>query len=179
MTPQPQIRTATQADLPALLALVHSAYRGESSRAGWTTEADLLDGSRTTPELLAETMADPATTVLVAEDEDGLLGCCAVTDRGGGTAYFGTFAVRPTAQGAGVGSALLAAAEERACARGAERMEMSVIGQRADLLAWYARRNYAPTGDSHPFPYGDERYGRPRRDDLVFVVIAAPLTGGR
>ena len=174
--PQVHVRAATQADLPGLLALVHSAYRGESSRAGWTTEADLLDGSRTTPELLAETMADPATTVLVAEDDDGLLGCCAVTDRGGGTAYFGTFAVRPTAQGSGVGSTLLAAAEEHARGRGADRMEMSVIGQRTDLLAWYARRNYAPTGDSHPFPYGDERYGRPRRDDLVFVVLAAPLT---
>lgn len=173
--PAPRLRTATPDDAPALLALIHSAYRGESSRAGWTTEADLLDGSRTTPELLAETLGDPATAVLVAEDDHGLLGCCAVTDRGGGTAYFGTFAVRPRAQGSGVGSALLAAAEEHARARGAVRMEMSVIGQRADLLAWYARRNYAPTGASHPFPYGDERYGRPRRDDLLFVVIAAPL----
>lgn len=159
-----------------MLALVHSAYRGESSRAGWTTEADLLDGPRTSVVLLAADLADPATTLLVVDAADGgLLGCAAVTDRGGGSAYFGTFAVRPTAQGAGTGSLLLAAAEEHARAAGAVRMEMSVLRQRADLLAWYARRGYSPTGATRPFPYGDERYGRPRRDDLEFVVLSAPL----
>src|SRR4051794_13241714 len=40
-------REAGPADLGAIVALVESAYRGESSRAGWTTEADLLDGQRT------------------------------------------------------------------------------------------------------------------------------------
>lgn len=173
-----QIRTATAADLPALLALIHSAYRGESSRAGWTTEADLLEGPRTTTGLLAADLADPAVTLLVVEDGEGLLGCCAVTDRGGGTAYFGTFAVRPGGQGRGVGGRLLAAAEERARASGAVRMEMSVIAQRDDLLAWYARRGYAPTGERRPFPYGDERYGLPLRADLEFAVLSAPLQGG-
>jgi N-acetylglutamate synthase-like GNAT family acetyltransferase len=171
------VRPATAADIPALLDLIHSAYRGAASRAGWTTEADLIDGSRTTAALLAEDLADPATALLVAEDDDGLLGCCAVTDRGAGRAYFGTFAVRPTAQAAGVGSCLLAAAEEHARAAGAVRMEMTVLAQRAELLAWYARRHYAPTGERRPFPYGDERYGLPLRDDLEFVVLAASLDG--
>ena len=171
----PGLRTATADDLQSLLDLVHSAYRGESSRAGWTTEADILDGSRTTPELLAAELADPAVTFLVAEDAAGLLGCAALTDRGDGTAYFGTFAVRPSAQGRGIGAALLAAAEARARAAGAVRMEMTVISARADLLAWYARRNYRPTGRSVPFPYGDTRYGLPRRPDLEFTVLSAPL----
>jgi ribosomal protein S18 acetylase RimI-like enzyme len=175
--PVPSIRPATAVDVPALLDLIHSAYRGPASRAGWTTEADLLDGSRTTAALLAAELAAAAVTFLVAEDGDGLLGCCAVTDRGTGTAYFGTFAVRPTAQGAGVGSRLLAAAEEHARAGGAVRMEMTVLVQRGDLLAWYARRHYAPTGERRPFPYGDERYGMPLRDDLEFVMLAASLTG--
>ncbi|HUR72894.1 MAG TPA: GNAT family N-acetyltransferase [Sporichthya sp.] len=169
------VRPATAADVPGMLALIHAAYRGESSRAGWTHEADLLDGSRTDEAALRTELADPATTFLLVEDPDGLLACCAVTDRGEGTAYFGTFAVRPTAQGRGTGDALLAQAESRAWAAGAVRMEMTVVAQRTDLIAWYARRGYAATGETRPFPYGDERFGLPRVDDLAFVVLAKSL----
>jgi GNAT superfamily N-acetyltransferase len=170
------IRIANVSDAPALLVLVHSAYRGESSRVGWTTEADLLDGSRLTADLLTVELADPANTVLLMEDAEGLLACATVSDRGGGLAYFGMFAVRPRAQGGGVGSALLDAAEAHARARGAGAMEMTVIRQRADLIGWYTRRGYFPTGEYRPFPYGDERYGRPRRDDLEFSVLRKDLT---
>jgi ribosomal protein S18 acetylase RimI-like enzyme len=173
--PSATVRPATAADIPALVDLLNSAYRGDSSRAGWTTEADLLDGSRTDAELLAAELADPSTTVLLAEDNAGPLACCAVTDLGGGGAYFGMFAVRPTDQGRGTGSALLSAAEEHARTGGATRLEMTVIAQRDEIIAWYARRGYRPTGARRPFPYGDTRYGRPRRDDLEFVVLAAPL----
>jgi GNAT superfamily N-acetyltransferase len=174
-SPSTTVRPAITADIPALVELLNSAYRGDSSRAGWTTEADLLDGPRTDAELLAADLADPATTVLLAGADGGPLACCAVTDLGGGVAYFGMFAVRPTAQGRGTGSALLSAAEEHARTRGATRMEMTVIAQRADMIAWYARRGYRPTGARRPFPYGETRYGLPRRDDLEFVVLAAPL----
>jgi GNAT superfamily N-acetyltransferase len=170
------IRAAAVPDVPALLGLVHSAYRGESSRVGWTTEADLLDGPRLTAELLTAELADPANTVLLVEDSDGLLACATVTDRGGGPAYFGMFAVRPGAQGGGVGSALLDAAEARVRVGGGTAMEMTVIRQRADLIAWYARRGYHPTGEHRPFPYGDERYGLPRRPDLEFSVLRKALT---
>lgn len=173
--PLPTLRVATDADVAALVVLMQSAYRGPSSRRGWTTEADLLDGTRTDDGLLRAELADPATTFLVVEDGDGLLGCCAVTDRGHGTAYFGSFAVRPAAQGAGTGSRLLAAAQDHARSAGARSMEMTVLAQRDDLLAWYARRGYRPTAQTRPFPYGDERYGRPRRADLYFAVLAAPL----
>ncbi len=169
------VRPATEADVPGLQALIHSAYRGDSSRAGWTHEADLLDGNRIDEDILRAELADPATTVFVTEDADGPLGCCALTDRGEGTAYFGTFAVRPTAQGRGVGDALLRHAEKHAARAGAVRMEMTVVNQRTDLIAWYLRRGYAATGETRPFPYGDERFGLPRRDDLAFVVLAKPL----
>lgn len=169
------LRQATEADVPALLELIHSAYRGDASRASWTTEADLLDGSRTDADLLRTDLADPATTLLVEADADGLLACCAVALRSGGVAHFGTFAVRPGAQGSGVGGRILTAAETRARAAGCARMEMTVLAQRPELLAWYARRGYARTGGTRPFPYGDERYGRPLREDLEFLVLAKPL----
>lgn len=168
-------RAAGEADVAALVALIHDAYRGESGPGRWTTEAHLLGGNRIDATMLRAEVADPATTVLIMEDSGGPLACCAVTDRGGGTAYFGTFAVRPGAQGAGIGQSLLTAAEELARARGAHRMEMTVLAQRADLLAWYVRRGYTDTGATRPFPYGDERYGRPRRPDLVFTVLRRDL----
>jgi GNAT superfamily N-acetyltransferase len=85
------------------------------------------------------------------------------------------FAVSPCRQGAGIGRALIARAAGVASAWGSVRMEMTVIAQRADLLAWYRRLGFEPTGETRPFPYGDERFGRPRRADLHFVVLAAPL----
>ncbi len=172
------VRTAAATDVPALLDLIHSAYRGERSRAGWTGEAHLLDGTRTDEATLRAELDDPATTFLVVEDAEGLLACCAVTDRGGGSAYFGTFAVRPPAQGSGVGGRLLVAAEQHARTAGATRMELTVLAQRPELIAWYVRRGYAETGELRAFPYGDERYGRPRRPDLVFSVLSRPLGPG-
>ncbi|WP_344603646.1 GNAT family N-acetyltransferase [Sporichthya brevicatena] len=179
MPAPPPIRVATAADVPSLQRLIHSAYRGESSRAGWTHEADLLDGNRIDEDMLRAELADPGTTLFLTEDDAGPRGCCVVTDRGDGTAYFGTFAVRPAAQGGGLGDALLRHAESHARSLGARRMELTVVTQRADLIAWYARRGYTPTGETRPFPYGDERFGRPRRDDLAFAVLVKPLPSPR
>jgi ribosomal protein S18 acetylase RimI-like enzyme len=111
VAPPLPVRAAVDADVPGLQALIHSAYRGDTSRAGWTHEADLIDGDRIDADLLREALADPATTVLLTEDPEGPLGCCAVTEQADGTAYFGTFAVRPSAQGRGIGDALLRHAE--------------------------------------------------------------------
>ena len=168
-------RIATRADIPELVALIESAYRGESSRAGWTTEADLLDGQRLDAAMLAADLADPAFRMLVVADAVGLLACAAVTDRGAGTAYFGMFAVRPSAQGNGVGTFLLNTAEEHARSFGATRMDLTVLWMRTDLIAWYARRGYLPTGERMPFPLGDPRFGLPLRPDLEFVVLRAQL----
>ena len=175
MTAPLTIRAAEAADVDSLLALVHSAYRGPSGREGWTSEADLIDGPRTTRALLAADVADPTITILVAGD---LVGCAAVTlASGASTASFGMFAVRPGTQRGGVGSTLLQAAEDHARDRGATTMEMCVIDRRTELIAWYERRGYVRTGESRPFPYGAEGVGEPRDADFRFAVLEKDLRG--
>jgi ribosomal protein S18 acetylase RimI-like enzyme len=163
--------------VPAIVDLVESAYRGDASRAGWTTEADLLDGQRTDAAAVADSVAADGAVVLLNLDEAGrIAACCQVERRDDHIAYFGMFAVRPGAQGGGVGNAMLAEAERFAREEyDASHLEMTVIGQRSDLIAWYERRGYRRTGETRPFPYGDERFGIPRRDDLHFVVLTKPL----
>ncbi|MCF6525961.1 GNAT family N-acetyltransferase [Streptomyces sp. JJ36] len=168
-------RTAAEADVPALVALIESAYRGDASRAGWTTEADLLEGQRTDPEGVASVVRDPASRMVVAERAGELVACCQLENRAG-HAYFGMFAVRPALQGAGVGKHVLTEAERIARESwGAEAMHMTVITQRADLIAWYERRGYTRTGELSAFPYGDERFGIPQRPDLAFELLVKPL----
>jgi ribosomal protein S18 acetylase RimI-like enzyme len=170
-------RHATPADVAAIVQLVESAYRGEASRTGWTTEADLLDGQRTDADAVTEMLRDPVSALLLAEEAGQLVGCCRLERRHGGEAYFGMFSVQPLRQGEGVGRQLLAEAERLARDDwAATAMVMTVITQRAELIAWYERRGYRRTGETEPFPYGNERYGVPRRPDLVFAVLAKPLT---
>jgi ribosomal protein S18 acetylase RimI-like enzyme len=170
-------RRASEADVPAIVALVESAYRGEVSRAGWTTEADLLDGQRTDAEAVARILATPDSAVLLAEATGRLLACCQLEQRQPAQAYFGMFSVQPTGQGQGVGRQVLAEAERIARDEwGATTMIMTVLAQRSELIAWYERRGYRRTGELRPFPYGDERYGIPRRPDLIFAVLAKPLS---
>lgn len=170
------IRDATPADIAALHALIESAYRGEASRAGWTTEADLLGGQRTDPEDLAEILADPARAMLTAWRDGELVGCVLIADRGEGTGYLGMLSVRPTLQGDGLGRRLVEAAHAALAGRfGARRVRISVFPQRETLLAWYRRLGYAPTGETLPFDYGNPRLGTPLRDDLHFVVLARDL----
>jgi len=166
-----QLREASADDVSALVALVNSAYRGDSSRAGWTTEAELLGGQRIDAERLAETIATPDNVVLVHEAEGVPVGCVHL-ERIGDAAYLGMLTVRPTLQGAGLGRRLLEAAERFAVrAWGVASIHMTVIVQRAELIAWYERRGYVRTGERRPFPYGDERFGLPRRPDLEFEVL--------
>ncbi|MGK5632092.1 GNAT family N-acetyltransferase [Streptomyces sp. URMC 123] len=168
-------RAAGEGDVPAVVALVESAYRGEASRAGWTTEADLLDGRRTDAEMVRGVLAAPDSRLLLAESDGALVACCHV-ERRGANAYFGMFAVRPEAQGGGLGREVLAEAERVAHeAWGAAEMQMTVISVRDDLIAWYERRGYRRTGERSPFPYGDERFGVPKRADLEFELLTKRL----
>jgi len=170
-----RFRVAGAGDIDALVPLVESAYRGEVSRKGWTTEADLLDGQRIDPQGLVETLAKPDSRVVLAVDDSGLLGCAHV-ERHGDYAYFGMFSVRPDLQGAGVGNALLAECERIACEEWhCATMRMTVISVRDELVAWYERRGYRRTGEYKPFPYGDARFGVPKRDDLRFEWLVKPL----
>ncbi|MCR1784653.1 GNAT family N-acetyltransferase [Nocardioides carbamazepini] len=173
-----EFRTATPDDVPALVALVESAYRGDVSRQGWTTEADLLQGQRTDAEEVRRVVGAPDSVVLVALDaeEDGRVAACCHVERRGDRAYFGLFAVDPTRQGDGLGKKMLARAEEVARATwGSTHLEMTVIRQRTDLIAYYLRRGYVDTERRTPFPYGDERFGLPQRDDLEFTLLEKPL----
>jgi ribosomal protein S18 acetylase RimI-like enzyme len=173
----PTFRNATEDDLDALLALVTSAYRGDDSRVGWTTEADLLDGERIDREVLREDLLRSRSTVLLAERDGAMLACAHVAEIDG-NGYFGMFAVRPELQGAGLGKALLAEAERVVGAGwGLPRMRMTVIDVRDELIAWYQRRGYHRTGILKPFPYGDLRFGIPKRDDLRFEVLEKDLHG--
>ncbi|MGH8083641.1 MAG: GNAT family N-acetyltransferase [Lysobacter sp.] len=168
-------RNATSADTDAVVALVESAYRGDSGRRGWTTEADILDGRRTGPDEIEIVLAEPQSIILLAErDNSGtpeLLACAhiAVED---GAGYFGMFSVNPTLQGAGVGKRVIEEAERIAREEWKlPSMRMTVINVREELIQFYVRRGYLRTGVFKPFPYGDARFGLPKRDDLSFEVL--------
>jgi ribosomal protein S18 acetylase RimI-like enzyme len=168
-------RAATPADAEAIVALVESAYRGHVSRAGWTTEADLIDGRRTHTDDVLSHIQRPRSQVLLAFRDGQLLACAhvAVED---GAGYFGMFSVLPTLQRSGVGKAMMAEAERIARDDyGMLVMRMTVIDVRDELIAWYERRGYRRTGIKKPFPYGDERFGIPLRDDLRFEVLEKTL----
>lgn len=170
-------RTATPADVDAVVALVESAYRGESGLRGWTTESHLLDGQRTDAADVGGLIGVANHRVLLAERDGRLLASCHVEQRGD-TAYFGMFAVDPAEQRHGLGKQVLAEAERIAredwhC----RAMHMTVIVQREELISWYLRRGYRRTGEFQPFPYGDERFGIPRRDDLRFEVLFKAFEG--
>ncbi len=167
---------ASPAEVQAVVRLVESAYRGPASRGGWTTEADLLDGQRTDARAVRDIIASTDGGVLLAEEDSDLVGCCHLERRPGRAAYFGMFSVQPAGQGQGRGRAILAEAERIARDNwSAARMTMTVIRQRHDLIVWYQRLGYRPTGETQPFPYGDQRYGIPLRPDLEFVVLAKSL----
>ncbi|MCF2534849.1 GNAT family N-acetyltransferase [Streptomyces sp. FB2] len=168
-------RDATDADVDSIVALVESAYRGDSSRAGWTTEADILVGRRTDPEGVLEVVKSPDSRLLTVERDGRIVACCQLEHRGT-YAYFGMFAVSPELQGAGLGKVIIAEAERQARATwGVTEMHMTVISVRNDLIAWYERRGYRRTGRMTPFPYGDERFGIPQRDDLQFELLVKRL----
>ncbi|MGN9758705.1 GNAT family N-acetyltransferase [Streptomyces sp. SD31] len=168
-------REATDADVDTLVALIESAYRGDSSRSGWTTEADILEGQRTDPEGVLQVIKSPDSRLLTVERDGQIVACCQLEHRGD-HAYFGMFAVSPALQGAGLGKVIITEAERQARETwGATEMHMTVISVRNDLIAWYERRGYRRTGRMTPFPYGDERFGIPQRDDLQFELLVKEL----
>lgn len=170
-------RKAEAGDIDALNTLIDRAYRGDAARAGWTHEADLLGGQRIDPPGIAEMLAAPHQHLLVAVAADGsIIGCVEISYKQAGLAYLGLLSVAPWLQARGLGKRLIAEAEHFASKRlDAARMEMTVIRQRPELIAFYERRGYRLTGEQRPFPYGNPRFGAPRTDDLVFVVLARDL----
>jgi len=165
---------AADSDLDAVAALVNSAYRGETSRAGWTTEADYLDGQRTDAATLRRDLAETAGAVLLTLRDAPLgpiLGTVWLEPAQDDAWYLGMLTVNPELQARQLGRTMLEAAEAYAVERGAKRIEMTVVQIRDTLIAWYERRGYARTGETRPFPYDDALFGVPRRDDLAFIVM--------
>ena len=151
--PEPTIRPATIDDLPLIHPVIERAYRGDTARRGWTHEADMLEGERTDLATLTGLVENPGSALLLALDGGAAIGCVHVADRGGGLAYLGLLCVDPELQAAGLGKALLAAAEAHArTAFATDRIEMTVIDRRAELIAYYERRGYARTGERRDFP---------------------------
>jgi GNAT superfamily N-acetyltransferase len=170
------IRAAAPADLPFVHGLVERAYRGDAARAGWTHEADLLGGQRIDMAALSEIAADPRQSLLIALADGALVGCVQVARKDGALCYLGLLSVEPKLQAAGLGKRLIEAAEQEAASHfGARAMEMTVLRQRGELVAYYVRRGYALTGEERPFPLDDERFGLPRTRDLAFVVLRKAL----
>jgi len=164
-------RRARIDDIPALVVLVTSAYRGDVSKQGWTTEADFLDGNRIDPGVLRHDIERPHSCVIIAERQQRLLACAHVSEEGG-AGYFGMFSVQPDLQGGGVGKALLVEAERLVNEEWQlPSMRMTVIDIRDELIAFYERRGYHRTGIHKPFPSGDARFGIPKRADLRFEVL--------
>lgn len=171
------IAPAADGDLDSVAALVNSAYRGESSRRGWTTEADYIDGLRTDAQSLRAEMAEKPGAVMLAmreRESDPPLGCVWLEPAGHEAWYLGMLTVRPDLQDRGLGRQMLAGAEDYVRAQGARTMSMVVISIRDTLIAWYQRRGYKLTGETKPFPYGSQ-FGIARRDDLEFVVLEKAL----
>jgi ribosomal protein S18 acetylase RimI-like enzyme len=164
-----EIIPATIEDARELDVLVNSAYRGESSRAGWTTEADLLDGTRTDAAAIAELIQRPGTVLLKYVEAGNLMGCVELKNEQD-KLYLGMLTVRPHIQGRGIGKALLKAAEAEARNQNCHSIFMTVISVRKELIDWYVRHGYRLTGERKPFAFNDPRFGQPKLK-LEFVVL--------
>ena len=166
-----ELQRFTESDLPEIVDLTNLAFRGNQ---GWTIESKYIEGQRINLEMLRKDMKEhPEALLLIWRDEgDGtLLGSVWLEPKEGGVWYMGLLAIRPDRQGQQLGRQMLEASEAAIRERGAAKVVISVVNVRDRLIGWYERRGYVRTGEMKPFPYGDERVGRPLRDDLEFVVL--------
>jgi len=163
------ISIATMADIPSLVVLVNSAYRGEGAKKGWTTEADLLDGIRTDASSLTAMLNKTGATMLLYRNNEGLLAGCVYLEQQPDTVYLGMLTVSPLLQAGGIGKQLLQAAEDFAKRNGVDNISMTVISVRHELIAWYERHGYAKTGETKPFPT-DPAFGIPKQP-LEFIAM--------
>lgn len=163
------ITKAIQKDIPELNILVNSAYRGESSKKGWTTEEHLLGGIRTDEETLTQTLNNEAITVLKYTEKNKIIGTISL-EKQSDKLYLGMLTVSPDLQGGGVGKQLLKAAEAFAKEEKIGKIIMTVISVRTELIAWYERHGYVRTGEIKPFPMDDPSFGMPK-EFLEFIVL--------
>lgn len=161
-------------DVPALNILINSAYRGESSKKGWTTEADLVGGIRTDEEILSGIIRKKDSVILKYTGDDHMIAGCVNLQKHGHKIYLGMLTVNPELQGKGIGKFLLDAAEEYAGNNNCTSVYMTVISVRKELVAWYERHGYKDTGARKPFPANDPKFGLPKMK-LEFMVMEKEL----
>jgi ribosomal protein S18 acetylase RimI-like enzyme len=167
-------------DIPEVVSLMNLAYRGSDGDAegGWSTREKYLSGDRTTEKILRNDLCtSPHASLLIwrLEGESGIAGSVWIVPQGDGNWYLGSLAVDPGRQNGGLGKKLLSLAEDWIRERGGRRIKISVINVRETLIGWYGRRGYRDLGEREPFPYGDNRFGVPQRDDLCFVKLQKDL----
>ncbi len=172
-----QVRIADPGQARSLVRLIRSAYRGDVSREGWTSEADLVAGRRISLRQVRRNIRAQGSMMVALTGHHEIIACCQLTDLGDDLALLGTFAVAPARQRGGLGGRMLAEAERLAAATfGSRAIEITVLAQQEALLAWYERHGYRRTGEQRPFP-ADPRYARPLREGLYFIVLAKDLGG--
>lgn len=167
------ISTVTAADINELVLLVNSAYRGDSSKKGWTTEAELLEGVRTDPISLLEQINQPGHTILKATNKDHEIIACVSLEEKGNKFYLGMLTVKPDIQASGIGKKMMQASEDFARSKNKFCIEMTVISVRKELIAFYERRGYQQTGEKRDFPT-DPKFGI-KKQELEFVVLEKNL----
>jgi ribosomal protein S18 acetylase RimI-like enzyme len=164
------ISVATLADVPLITALLNSAYRGESSKQGWTTEAHLIAGNVRTNETNLQEVMQLTNSILVkyVQDDQTIIGCVNLQQHGH-KIYLGMLSVSPPLQGAGIGKALLKAADEYAAFLQCQAIYMTVITVRTDLIKWYQRYGYNDTGERKPF--NEDNITGKHLQPLEFLVL--------
>ncbi len=163
------ITKATLQDVSELEILVNSAYRGETSRKGWTTEANILEGIRIDKKELTEIIQDPKSTIFKFQENNKILGCVLLVEKQN-KLYLGMLCVNPELQNRGIGKKILQFANDYALEKRLPRIVMTVISQRMELINWYNRHGYSDSGVREPFPANhvdDIIFG----GDLEFVVL--------
>jgi GNAT superfamily N-acetyltransferase len=168
------LKPAVEADYAAIIELANVAYRKSGPGSSWNSESGLIEGQRLNESLLREDLETKVGAELLVyrdEPEGPVLGTVWMEPKGEGVWYLGLLTVRPDLQNRQLGRGVLAVAEDFARERGGRRIRMTVLSVRETLIAWYERRGYALTGETQPFPYGDERFGRPLMEGLYFVVM--------
>lgn len=168
------IAQSTSADIAELTVLVNSAYRGDSSKKGWTTESHLLDGNRIDEDAIAGYLATPGIFILKHTDDKGSISGCVYLEDKGDALYLGMLSVSPLIQATGIGRILLLEAELLASQLGLPVINITVISTRTELIEWYQRRGYKATGEVRPF-HCDERFGIPR-ETIELIVMEKTLS---
>lgn len=173
-TPQVSFRRACAHEAELIAKLVNSAYRGDSSRAGWTTEADLLDGQRTDEQEIQRLIQDETSIILLCLNNGEVIGSVLLQKKEE-AAYLGMFVVKPELQGSGIGKRFLCEAEQFAQREwGIRKITMTVITRLQELIAFYQRRGYRRTGEVLPFP-DDPAAGIPLVQGLQFEILEKDL----